>query len=81
MVRNVRSLTLRRIEIPTMSSGLIVIKVVLEKLEITKTFQFEPTATIADVIKLVNTKVPESVSKQNQDFGIFFLDPNDPSKR
>uniref|UniRef100_A0A7M5V5A6 Talin n=1 Tax=Clytia hemisphaerica TaxID=252671 RepID=A0A7M5V5A6_9CNID len=63
-----------------MSSGLIVIKVVLEKLEITKTFQFDPSQTINDVIKHVRFKVPESAPKGSENYGIFRSDNSDPTK-
>ncbi|XP_057316525.1 talin-2-like isoform X2 [Hydractinia symbiolongicarpus] len=63
-----------------MSSSLIVIKVHLEKLEISKTLQFEPTSTIQDVINLVRAKIPESAPKQNENFGVFYSDNNDQTK-
>ncbi|XP_066931569.1 talin-2-like isoform X1 [Clytia hemisphaerica] len=58
----------------------LVLKVNLEKLEITKTFQFEPSATVKDVIDKVHKKVPESVVKGEDNFGIFYSPNNDPAK-
>ncbi|XP_047132289.1 talin-2 isoform X2 [Hydra vulgaris] len=58
-------------------SNLIVIKVNLEALEIVKTFQFEPSSTIQEVINLTRQKIPEAAPKPNQNYGIFYVDQND----
>ena len=58
----------------------LTIKVNIIKLEISKTFQFEPSATIQDVIKHVQTKVPDSAPKSSENYGIFHENTNDQTK-